>query len=374
MSGTGSRHRPLQSGVHIKSRVEQGSQTRFTNGTLAGLALRSGSKKVLVTSLHVMAGLTANKKLRNPTGSENMFQGGESMSQHKVGDLLDWQPVTSGPDELMEIDAAVCDLDDGITDPSDPDALDALYTLHDLPHGTRSVLAGTIEPSTDLPVIVHGARTQVTGHISDIEEEEQYAGPYFKKLIYIDLDADSVGGNSGAPLLTEVEPGVYKMVGIFMGTRGGSRRNGVACPASAVERILNVKFGHQKPVANAGNPQQAHVGDLVMLDGSGSDPDNRGDVTFRWKQVFSPPSLVLSEDPVDLSDETAMEPTFVPTKGGNLEFELTVTDVDGLSNSDTVTIQVNNPQSRTPAPTSRSGGARGCVSAVRWKTRTRGRR
>ena len=49
---------------------------------------------------------------------------------------------------------------------------------------------------------------------------------------------------------------------------------------------------------------------LVTLDGSGSDPDNRGDVTFRWKQVFSPPSLVLSEDPVDLSDETDPSPTF----------------------------------------------------------------
>ncbi len=141
------------------------------------------------------------------------------------------------------------------------------------------------------------------------------------------------------------------MAGIHMGKYEGNRRKSLSCRASAIERILRISFGHRKPVANAGNPQQPHVGDLVTLDGSGSDPDNRGDVTFRWKQVFSPPSLVLSEDPVDLSDETDPSPTFTPVKAGDLEFELTVTDVDGLSNSDTVTINVVPP----PAPVANAG-------------------
>ena len=122
----------------------------------------------------------------------------------------------------------------------------------------------------------------------------------------------------------------------------GNGRKSLSCRASAVERILNVRFGHNKPTVSAGNDKQANVGDLVTLDGSGSDPDNRGDVTFRWKQVFSPPSLVLSEDPVDLSDETDPSPTFTPVKAGDLEFELTVTDVDGLSASAEVTVSVVN--------------------------------
>lgn len=182
------------------------------------------------------------------------------------------------------------------------------------------------------------------------EMPDTIGGRSFKNLFTVKFGVQLTGGNSGSAILHELQPGVFQMVGILMarGSSGlfgviGDRSNfGVCFPASAAQRALGLTFGHDKPRVSAGNDKQAHVGDLVTLDGSGSDPDERGDVTFRWKQIFSPPSLVLSEDPIDLSDKTVMSPTFVPTKAGTLTFELTVTDVDGLSQSDSVKITVLN--------------------------------
>ena len=50
-------HRPLQSGILIKGRTGTHPDYVFGQGTLAGLATRSGAK-VLVTNMHVMAGGT----------------------------------------------------------------------------------------------------------------------------------------------------------------------------------------------------------------------------------------------------------------------------------------------------------------------------
>ena len=353
MSGRSGLHRPLQSGIQITSRTGAASGTGFVGGgTLGCLATRSNGDKVLVTNLHVMVGTGRGENLTEPTGNEKMFQGGDSYA-HKVGDIVDWEEVKIGRDNPMEVDAAICTLDDDI-DPwgLDPDDLGATFRLHDEPHGNRSIIVGTKEPTSSLDVILLGGVTgEITGHVfGELENEFLFLGSFFNGLFWVSLDADTMPGNSGSPILHKVEDGVYELVGFHMGHLG-DRRMGLACRASAVTRQLNVTFGHNKPIVNAGYTQQAHVGDLVTLDGSGSDPDNRGDVTFRWKQVFSPPSLVLSEDPVDLSDETDPSPTFTPVKVGNLEFELTVTDVDGLSASDAVTINVVPP----PAPVANAG-------------------
>jgi hypothetical protein len=73
-----------------------------------------------------------------------------------------------------------------------------------------------------------------------------------------------------------------------------------------------------------------------VLDGSGSaDPDG-GIVSYTWRQT--------SGQPVTLSDPEAVKPTFVaPDTDGGFEvltFELTVTDVVGLSHTDRVSITV----------------------------------
>ena len=69
MGAVSNSHRPLLGGIEIYTR---GGANAGGTGTLTGVATK-GSKKVLVTNAHVMAGEDANGNFRNPTGSEVMF-------------------------------------------------------------------------------------------------------------------------------------------------------------------------------------------------------------------------------------------------------------------------------------------------------------
>ena len=93
------------------------------------------------------------------------------------------------------------------------------------------------------------------------------------------------------------------------------------------------------PVADAGEYQPASPGDTVTLDGSGSsDPDTgKGDqISYHWKQV--------SGTAVELSSYSVSSPTFsVPgtiTSDEAMSFALTVTDLAGLSSTDSCTINI----------------------------------
>ena len=86
------------------------------------------------------------------------------------------------------------------------------------------------------------------------------------------------------------------------------------------------------PVADAGSSQTAQPGALVTLDGSASS-DPGGALTYLWQQTGG--------TAVTLSDPDASQPTFIaPGTLGVLTFTLTVTDVGGLSDQDTVEITV----------------------------------
>ncbi len=89
------------------------------------------------------------------------------------------------------------------------------------------------------------------------------------------------------------------------------------------------------PVANAGADQGAMFSSLVQLSGSASADPNAGDtLTFAWTQ--------LSGTPVTLSAANTATPTFTsPAADATLEFELTVTDSLGLSDTDRVRVYVN---------------------------------
>ncbi len=91
------------------------------------------------------------------------------------------------------------------------------------------------------------------------------------------------------------------------------------------------------PIANAGSDCIIPEGDPVVLDGSASgDPDGTI-VTYHWIQTAG--------TTVTLSDAAAVKPGFtapqVSSAGETLTFQLTVTDNGGLTNSDTVSISVN---------------------------------
>ena len=102
----------------------------------------------------------------------------------------------------------------------------------------------------------------------------------------------------------------------------------------AIRRSAAAQFNHP-PVANAGPDATVPIGTTVTLDGSlSSDPDGDS-IGYGWVQTTGPP--------VQLSNASAVQPTFVPPNAGDFTFELTVRDRFGSSSVDLVTIHVRGP-------------------------------
>jgi hypothetical protein len=106
---------------------------------------------------------------------------------------------------------------------------------------------------------------------------------------------------------------------------------------------------NQPPIANAGPDQTVTVGTLVTLDGRrSSDPD--GDpITFQWRFVSIPEGSAAT-----LTDADKAQATFTPDVAGEYIIELTVTDPDGATGSDTVKVAA-----QPPAPTRKKGDVDG---------------
>ncbi len=105
-----------------------------------------------------------------------------------------------------------------------------------------------------------------------------------------------------------------------------------------VNIIVNVP-----PVANAGPDQTAVSGTAVALDGTGSyDPDGTI-VSYGWTQVSGPT--------VTLSGATTSRPSFTaPWSPGTVVLRLTVTDNNGQSMTDTVSILILTPPTANAGP------------------------
>ena len=98
--------------------------------------------------------------------------------------------------------------------------------------------------------------------------------------------------------------------------------------------VIRLQEPNQAPTADAGPDQSVDSQATATLDGSGSSDPNSGDtLSYSWEQ--------LSGTTVTLSDGSIAQPTFTaPYSPAVLSFRLTVTDSQGATDSDEVTITV----------------------------------
>ncbi len=89
-----------------------------------------------------------------------------------------------------------------------------------------------------------------------------------------------------------------------------------------------------KPMADAGDPDHVTVGDLVELDGSGSNDPDGEIVDWEW--------TCTSHGNIDIENADTVYPSFTPDEEGTYKFRLIVTDDDGDdSDPDQVTVEAS---------------------------------
>jgi hypothetical protein len=102
---------------------------------------------------------------------------------------------------------------------------------------------------------------------------------------------------------------------------------------------LEVEEVNVPPNADAGDDQTVQAGDTVTLDGSDSmDPNPDDTLSYSWTET--------TDSGVSLSDVSVAQPTFTAPdvdSDTTLDFELAVTDDEGASDTDTVSVTVQPP-------------------------------
>ena len=283
----------IESGIpYPTSELERGLQrepARVGGGTLTGLAIHKDpvtnkETPVLVTCQHVMAG----KKLADRAGRRGLryeykdAQGTERMyhphraTGNQVGATLD--EVSLSKMGINKADIATCEI---VTNTK------VSYLMHDPnhsgtgdTHATRKIVSGTVDPSEaeerGATVVLLGAEAgEATAYINNSSKSETLdrrafggiieliptvSGPAIANTVF----AQFRSGDSGAPALVEVQPGVYRMLGIvFAAIRGDSDNPDrttklYALPASAAESAASIKFGEPLPGAPLLNEQDTY--------------------------------------------------------------------------------------------------------------------
>jgi hypothetical protein len=91
------------------------------------------------------------------------------------------------------------------------------------------------------------------------------------------------------------------------------------------------------PVADAGADQAVLSGATVQLDGSASSDPDDDPLTYSWTQIGGPQAVLTDE-------ETATPTVQAPHGPANLTFQVTVSDDESRSDTDTVTVAVARPK------------------------------
>ena len=100
---------------------------------------------------------------------------------------------------------------------------------------------------------------------------------------------------------------------------------------------------NSQPVANAGPDQAVIAGNVVTLDGSGSNDADYDPLTYQWSFTSKP-----AESSAALSDPAAVGPNFTADIAGTYVSQLIVNDGMLNSNPETVTVTATEPQNLPP--------------------------
>lgn len=140
------------------------------------------------------------------------------------------------------------------------------------------------------------------------------------------------------PLLALLTTGCFGLETVPGDKGGGDRDLDSSLPLDSGDPIDSAGDDNRAPVADAGPDDEATIGEVVALDGSGShDPD--GDpLTWSWRFVTRPGSSSAT-----LVDDDRTDPQFVPDIPGRYEIGLVVDDGALESAEDTVEITVTEP-------------------------------
>ncbi len=350
MSGPGGKHRPIVAGTFVTGghRSRGGGPPDIVSvhaggggGTLTGLATRTrDGQKVLVSCQHVLVGYSpTTDSYRAPLGDEEMYQD-ELVAGDKVGG-----PVTAAsidPNGENTADIAYCPLISGTEADPGPEAS---FMLHTHPtHRGKEVIGGVLEPEAGTTYKLFGQKAgEVAVAITEVNKKKRIQYARFTGLATISFAQDAVGsGDSGAPIVKEVSPGKYKMVGIYLANPEsdtlGAGTQGTIMTAKAAQDALGIVFGCCAS-ANAGSDQVVASRAAVTLDGS----ESEGYIpTHQWAQMFgSGREAAEGRGEVTLTGADTKTASFTAPAGpAELTFRLMVRDSRGDTAADTVKVTV----------------------------------
>ncbi|TQV82812.1 PKD domain-containing protein [Aliikangiella coralliicola] len=108
---------------------------------------------------------------------------------------------------------------------------------------------------------------------------------------------------------------------------------------SDADRVnIKISIVNLRPVANAGEDQNASTGTQVTLDGSASNDPEGDPLTYRWTILQLP-----SGSSATLDNDESVSPTLMTDVKGNYEIQLIVNDGTSDSLPDSVTVSVEDP-------------------------------
>ena len=314
--------------------------TEVNGGTLTGIAVRNSDlKMVLVTNLHVMVSVPG---MRDVDTLARAFQPGGS-SPNRVAEIVRWIPVSASADNIGDV--AIAKLDDGVT---------GSYEIHNERHDMGILVAGVREPEPGMPLTMVGVGSGIrpvrvletnvprtVSHPDGIRPGVPFKARHIGVVVLDDMGIEILDGDSGAPILWEQEPGVYRLSAIVFG--GSQERNEIwAMSASVAESELGITFGDPRfGGGEMGIPiltSEGFVGQRIIIDDYfiAGERLNAGDVvgikekpgedgvprvyrlgsgidSFRVIGiVHTPAAMEVGDYVADTSDPEASDPSYVP--------------------------------------------------------------